>query len=264
MNSPVAINAIESALIQNDLSKLTPDQRLSYYKEVCDSVGLNHMTQPLAYIILNQKLTLYAKKEATDQLRKIHGISIRITSREKIDGLYIVTAQAEDKTGRQDEATGVVDVAGLKGADLANAMLKAETKAKRRVTLSISGMGMLDVTEIEDIPREAKAAPFNNDPFGKKQAALNAAQATAQDAEVVQESAPSQELSPDDLGAYVVKIGKNYKGKALRDIDPFQLNGFLDWLHGNAAKTNKPLTGDAAELVEVAEAYLKSLEKRPE
>ena len=34
---------------------------------------------------------------------------------------------------------------------LANAIMKAETKAKRRVTLSICGLGMLDETELETI-----------------------------------------------------------------------------------------------------------------
>src|SRR5690606_24912460 len=35
---------------------------------------------------------------------------------------------------------------------LANAYMKAETKAKRRVTLSICGLGWLDETETETIP----------------------------------------------------------------------------------------------------------------
>ena len=33
--------------------------------------------------------------------------------------------------------------------------MKAETKAKRRVTLSIAGLGWLDETELETIPRES-------------------------------------------------------------------------------------------------------------
>jgi len=40
----------------------------------------------------------------------------------------------------------------LQGESLANALMKAETKAKRRVTLSICGLGMLDETEIGSIP----------------------------------------------------------------------------------------------------------------
>jgi hypothetical protein len=40
----------------------------------------------------------------------------------------------------------------LKGDALANALMKAETKAKRRVTLSLAGLGWLDETEIASIP----------------------------------------------------------------------------------------------------------------
>lgn len=152
MSNIVKINEIEAALIQNDLSKLTTDQRLSYYKSVCESVGLNPLTQPFAYLNLNGKLTLYAKRDATDQLRKVHSVSVTISCREKIDDVYIVTAKAKDKDGREDESTGAVFLGNLKGDALANAFLKAETKAKRRVTLSICGLGLMDETEVETIP----------------------------------------------------------------------------------------------------------------
>jgi hypothetical protein len=39
----------------------------------------------------------------------------------------------------------------LKGETKANAMMKAETKAKRRLTLSMAGLGMLDESEIDSI-----------------------------------------------------------------------------------------------------------------
>ena len=47
-------------------------------------------------------------KDATDQLRKIHGISITIKSRDIVNGAFCVVASATDKTGRTDEAIGVV------------------------------------------------------------------------------------------------------------------------------------------------------------
>ncbi len=53
-------------------------------------------------------------------------------------------------TERTDESIGAVPLP-TSPADKANAMMKAETKAKRRVTLSICGLGMLDETEIETI-----------------------------------------------------------------------------------------------------------------
>lgn len=143
--------ALESVLIGGDLSKLSVPDRVMYYKKVCESVGLNPLTKPFEYITLNNKLTLYARRDATDQLRQIHKVSINIVERELVEDCYVVTARATTSI-RQDESIGAVNIAGLKGDARANAMMKAETKAKRRVTLSICGLGMLDETEVETIP----------------------------------------------------------------------------------------------------------------
>lgn len=142
----------EAALIQGDLGKLSEAERLSYYKGVCDSLGLNPTTKPFQYIVLNNRLTLYATKDCTEQLRKVHGVSITHLEGSQINDLYIVRATAKDKEGRTDCATGVVATGKLYGDNLANAIMKAETKAKRRVTLSICGLGMLDESETDSIP----------------------------------------------------------------------------------------------------------------
>ena len=146
--------AIEQVVIGGDLSKLTAEQRVTYVRTVCDSLGLNPATTPFQYIVLNGKLTLYATRSASEQLRKIHGVSIAPLERSLMAdaGLYQVVARGKDSTGREDEASGVVTISGLKGESLANAMLKCETKAKRRLTLSICGLGFLDETEVADIP----------------------------------------------------------------------------------------------------------------
>ena len=153
---------VEKVVVQGDLAALSPQERLAYYKQVCESVGLNPLTRPFEYIRLNNKLTLYAKRDATDQLRSLKGVSIKIVGREKVDDLYIVTAQATDKSGRTDESVGAVNLAGLKGEYAANAIMKAETKAKRRVTLSIAGLGFLDETEVASIPGADKV-PINEE-----------------------------------------------------------------------------------------------------
>jgi hypothetical protein len=174
-------DVLEQVIIKGDLAQLKPIERVQYYSRVCESVGLNAFTKPFEYIELNGKLTLYALKTATDQLRKVHGVSITRIERERIDDIYVVTAYARDKDGREDSSTGAVSltkeggswqpsnngkryfkgdgsVVPLRGDDLANAFMKAETKAKRRVTLSICGLGMLDETEVETIPN-AQAYP---------------------------------------------------------------------------------------------------------
>lgn len=146
---------LESVILKGDISALTPAERVQYYKAVCDSVGLNPLTQPFAYITLSGKATLYAKRDATDQLRKIHGVSVTACKTERVDDIYIVTVGVQDKTGRTDMATGVVTIGASQGDTLANAMMKAETKAKRRATLSICGLGLLDETELDTIHEKA-------------------------------------------------------------------------------------------------------------
>jgi len=161
MNEAIALkdgaSIMEKVVIGGDLSKLSSAERLSFYKATCESLGLNPLTKPFDYITLNGKLTLYARKDATEQLRKIHGVSVPTVEREVTDGIYVCTAHAEDANGRKDTSIGAVSIENLKGEAKANAMMKAETKSKRRVTLSICGLGMLDETEVETIP---DAKPF--------------------------------------------------------------------------------------------------------
>jgi len=157
---------VDDVIARGDLSNLSPQQRVIHYHNVCRSLGLNPVTQPFAYITLSGKLTLYAKRDACDQLRKLHGINIQIPDRTVHDGLLTVHAKATDKTGRTDEDLGVVSIAGLRGEAASNAVMKAVTKAKRRVTLSICGLGFLDETEVEDIPdavQESTLAPPKTD-----------------------------------------------------------------------------------------------------
>ena len=150
-----SIEGIEDALLDGDLSKLTPEQRVTYMQRVCESVGLNPLTKPFRYIRLNGQLTLYATRDAAEQLRKVHGISITDLEESWREDLCVFRAYARDGDGRTDVATGAVDTSRASGQALANAIMKAETKAKRRVTLSLAGLGWLDETEISDIPDEA-------------------------------------------------------------------------------------------------------------
>lgn len=143
---------IESVVIHGDLSQLKPTERAQYYTRVCESLGLNPLTRPFEYLKLNNKEVLYAKRDCTDQLRSNRRVSVVIACRETIGDVYVVTARASTPDGRTDESTGAVSIKGLTGENLANAMMKAETKAKRRVTLSICGMGFLDETEVDSIP----------------------------------------------------------------------------------------------------------------
>jgi hypothetical protein len=150
--------AVERVLLKGDLKLLTEPERLAYYKQVCESLGLNPLTRPFDYLELQGKLQLYARRDCTEQLRKLHGVSIVNLHGEVKEGVYVVTAHARDKTGREDVSTGAVSLEGLKGEARANALMKCETKSKRRVTLSLCGLGFLDETEVETVPH-AQPAP---------------------------------------------------------------------------------------------------------
>ena len=173
--------AVEKCLIVGDLSPLTVDQRLEYYRALCKSLGLNPLTRPFEYIVFtnrddedipefqNQqqpqgKMVLYARADCCAQLRKIHKVGIRPRARRYRDGdFYNVEVDLFTLDGRTDTAIGIVPLrkwkrlsnqrtlVELTGRELANAMMKAETKAKRRGTLSICGLHMLEESELDGL-----------------------------------------------------------------------------------------------------------------
>lgn len=144
---------IERVISSGDLGRMTPADRVAFYWRTCESLGLNPLTRPFEYLVLDGKITLYARKDATEQLRRLNDVSIIELRRERDDDLGIVTvyASGRDRHGRTDEASGVVSIKGLSGQALANSLMKAETKAKRRLTLSLCGLGFLDESEVEGI-----------------------------------------------------------------------------------------------------------------
>ncbi|MCE3203445.1 hypothetical protein [Paenibacillus sonchi] len=171
MGENTQLSIMEKVVVQGNLAALKPQERLEYYSKICESLGLNPLTRPFEYLNLDGKLVLYAKRDATDQLRKIHAISIAITNRERIGDVYCVTAKAVTSDGRTDESIGAVSlikeekiydelrgrkvptgkIVPLNPDEFAIAIMKAETKAKRRVTLSIAGLGMMDESELDVI-----------------------------------------------------------------------------------------------------------------
>jgi hypothetical protein len=206
MNIPAKVSApagdvMESVIAKGDLAKLTPDERVRYYQAVCKSLGLNALTQPLSYITLNGKLTLYATRACTDQLRKINGVSLEVVTRHVADDILTVHVKATTPDGRSDEDFGTVAFpSALKGEARANAVLKAITKAKRRATLSICGLGWLDETEVEAIPgvrlppHDPSTGEITESAVADDEAPLSSAPSTA-------DAAPESASSPREAGA---------------------------------------------------------------
>jgi hypothetical protein len=173
--------AIELALCNGDLKGLSPAERWDVYVMRCEAAGLDPRSQPFRYIVIDGVLQLYATKGATDQLVGIHGLTVKILRRgfEKDTGCYTADAQVIFPSGRSNEDVGVVFIPeSHAGKLLANAIMTAVTKAKRRTVLSACGLGMLDETEVDSIP---DAQRVNSDgiplaiepPIGTRQAILH-------------------------------------------------------------------------------------------
>ena len=148
----VSPEAIEQAMAIGDLARMSPEIRIAYYLATCQSAGLNPMTRPFDLIKGDDgTVRLYPNKVAAEQLRKLHRVSTdRVTrAMDQDNDLYIVTVYVSTPDGRKDEAQGIGDVAGKKGTALANLFMRCETKAKRRATLSLCGLGYEDS---EDAP----------------------------------------------------------------------------------------------------------------
>lgn len=142
------MSAIEKVVIGNDLSALKPDERFSYYKWRCESIGLDAAARPFQYITFQGKLTLYPDKGCAEQLRAVHGISSRPINSKKIDDVYMVEVEATARDGRTAVDVGAVSVAGLRGDDLAKAIKKATTQGHRRATFALVGLGAVDVDDM--------------------------------------------------------------------------------------------------------------------
>jgi len=160
-NKPTSMpEVMERVIAMGDLSKLSPQDRISYYAARCEAAGLDPRTQPFQYLSLQGKLTLYATKGATDQLIAIHKLTVEIVER-RVDrdmGVFEVHCRVKFPDGHHVEDFAAVSVKGLQGDALCNAYMKGITKSKRRTVLSACGLGMLDETEVETIPG-ASAVP---------------------------------------------------------------------------------------------------------
>lgn len=143
--------AIDNFMVRADINSMNEAQIDKYVKKLCELVAINPITRPFDIFTQKGKKVIYANKGCAEQLRNIWHISIRIVKREVIEGVYTVTVAAQ-MGDRVDESTGCVWIEGIKGDERANAMMKAETKGKRRVTLSICGLNMPDDLEVDTIP----------------------------------------------------------------------------------------------------------------
>lgn len=155
---------------RDNLESLDDDQRAEYNAAFCDHLGIPKNLGLLKYFYANniegkRTLILYATRGATDIIRGNRGITVDSLDQVNGPGFVNFTARAHDSTGRHEMATGAAGIEGLRGEKLGNAVMAAQTKALRRVTLQFVGGGLLDESEIPsyetNIPVEASLAELS-------------------------------------------------------------------------------------------------------
>lgn len=189
-------------VLTNNLTGFTDRQRANLISHLCKAWKLDFNQQPFIIINTQGKEKLYLSKAGSEQVRDRNKVSINQVDT-KIEGdMVIVTAQATLPSGRQDSDVGVVSVKGLSGENLSNAMLKAVTKAKRRVTLSICGLPVSDVVEAD----HAGPPPEN----GGSTAELN---------QLVRETKPKQEPKKTESEKISEKVLSSLKDNVVQDVE---------------------------------------------
>lgn len=149
----------ESLALKGDISGLSPEQRIRYYLKTCKDLGLNASAQPFAFLRLNGKEVMYPTRGATDQLARIHGVNREIIDGPKVldlAGAKVLFAVCRATLGhRVETATAAVPLPA--GAEnVCNAVMKTETKARRRATLAILGLALPDESELDTIPESKR------------------------------------------------------------------------------------------------------------
>lgn len=165
------------ALAAGNLAPLQPQLRVLALRAICEDGGLPVSLSPVILIPgdgggLKPYITSIGASWVADNKR----VSTKILSTETISGVHIVRMLAVAGDGRSVEDIGAVAIQGLTGQNLANAYMKAITKAYRRSVLRLAGLPLTDEDEGTGPPRridyetgeiiEAESVVVNNTAAG--------------------------------------------------------------------------------------------------
>ena len=101
---------LEKVTLKGDLVDLTPRERVDHILNICRSLKLNPVTQPIKLLETTEngkkKIQPYIDRGGSEQLRFLHKVSItKIESSIEDEKIYIVKAYAATPDGRTDCST---------------------------------------------------------------------------------------------------------------------------------------------------------------
>jgi hypothetical protein len=240
---------LEPLVVTGELIFLTPEERIRFYVQSCTSWGLDFRTRPLQYfeqIDRNGKrvLLLYALRGASVQLAANHGLTVKLSDASFSHDAVMFTAKVTNPLGREDSAVGATSLKGLEGKEYADAIMAAQTKAKRRAVLDFVGSGILDESEVEGMKGaaiEVTAADLAGyQPIAEAPTPVSA---EAPATEVVEEK--RNNISPE-----IIKAGESLTAKLVESIQPLR-----DIVENEKSELARPNTATEAEITSRLNSY---------
>jgi hypothetical protein len=146
--------AVIEQLIRGDVSSVPREALLRYVFTFCERVGISPLAVPFSLMKTQRGMQLVANRNFYDAVASKYSVSRECTGEGFFEGtkLYYTRYRATTPDGRVTEDMALVDTAGLSGNDLANAIMKAHTKGRNRVTRAHLGFPFPDETEAETVP----------------------------------------------------------------------------------------------------------------
>lgn len=159
--------AVRAYLRTGDLAMLPDSEKDKVLLKMCEHYSLDPVLRPFILIKLNGKEVWYPTKAATDQVaakfnltrevieikenieRGILECRVKITQ-ENSNRIETCVAAVSIMEFARNQATGKVEPQPMRGEAYANALMKVETKAKRRATL-----GWLGIADMQDPGEES-------------------------------------------------------------------------------------------------------------
>lgn len=158
-----------------NVAQLTQEEKDFVLSKLCERYGLDPILRPFDLISFQGSAKFYMTASATNQLANLKGLTREIIdlSIDEAKLLAKCTVVVRDPQGRSETANAFIAVSKflpptkdnpqmrkvmLEGEDLANALMKLETKAKRKATLSF--FGVMDAgADYEDRPTATQIQP---------------------------------------------------------------------------------------------------------
>lgn len=165
------IKAIDKYILSGDLNRLSPEEQVEVYREMCEAYNLDHRLKPFEILELQGMKKIYFSKAGCDLLASSRNLTRKVKNIEIDEATLTMQCECEvidkinDRTDSDFAYKSIAKYAPagagkppelkmLQGKELANEKLKLISQAKRRATLSFVGATMAAAEDVQNYESE--------------------------------------------------------------------------------------------------------------